>query len=166
MVDRDLHRRAGAVGLLGTDIDEQCGGGVDDFRYNVVINEELTRVGAMSVTMNICGFNNLVAPYLAAVHPGAEARWLLGRARGSGSARSPDGAGDRQRLRRDHDDGASRRIRLRAQRGQNVYQQRHPADVVIVAAKSDPQAGARGISLLVVESGMPGLPFFRRRRHA
>jgi hypothetical protein len=62
--------KAGEVGLLGLDVDEQYGGGgVADFRYSLVITEELCRAGASALTVNISGFNDLVAPYRRAALP-------------------------------------------------------------------------------------------------
>ena len=47
---RELWSKAGTLGLLGFMVPEEYGGGgVDDFRFNVVLNEELTRVGASGV---------------------------------------------------------------------------------------------------------------------
>src|SRR4029450_2733579 len=57
---------AGGPGLPGFDADARYGGGgVADFRYSAVLIEELCAVGAMSVVMNLGGFNDLVGPYLS-----------------------------------------------------------------------------------------------------
>lgn len=64
-MDRELFLRAGSAGLLGVCVPATLGGGgMTSYRYNAVIAEELGRAGASSVSMAICGFNDLVAPYL------------------------------------------------------------------------------------------------------
>jgi acyl-CoA dehydrogenase len=63
IVDRSLWLEAGKQGLLGTDVPEEYGGGgVQDFRYNAVIGEEITRVGGSGVGFTL--HNDVVAPYL------------------------------------------------------------------------------------------------------
>ena len=64
-VDRDFFRTAGAAGLLGTAVPEEYGGGgVDDFRFNMVIGEEFARVGATSAGLSLILHNDVVLPYL------------------------------------------------------------------------------------------------------
>lgn len=164
-VDRALYQEAGKLGLLGFDVEEEYGGGgVRDVRYSVVLNEELTRVGATAVTMNLCGFNDLVAPYLSQLASSEQkARWLpdlcAGRAVAAIAMTEPGAGSDLKAItttavRDGHDyvlDGAKTFI------SNGIL-----ADVVIVAAKTDVTAGSRGLSLLVVERGMPG--FERGRR--
>ena len=69
MVSRDVWLAAGAAGLLGIDMDEQYGGGGnDDYRYYLVLDEEMTRAGAhgpgFSVHNDINGqyFKRLMTP--------------------------------------------------------------------------------------------------------
>jgi alkylation response protein AidB-like acyl-CoA dehydrogenase len=51
-VDRAVWKAAGAAGLLGTDVPEEYGGGgVDDFRYNAVVTEEISRAGTTGLGM-------------------------------------------------------------------------------------------------------------------
>ncbi|WP_435215588.1 acyl-CoA dehydrogenase family protein [Streptomyces sp. bgisy034] len=158
-VDRSLFRAAGAAGLLGLGVEEEYGGsGVDDFRYNAVLNEELCRAGATSVVMNINGFTDLIAPYfreLAA--PEQKARWLPRLADGSlvaAIAMTEPGAGS-----------DLRGIRTRAERTADGYVLNGTktfisngilADLVIVVARTDAEDGQEGLSLFVVEQDMPG----------
>jgi alkylation response protein AidB-like acyl-CoA dehydrogenase len=82
MVPRELWKKAGEVGLLCTDVPtEYGGGGVPDFRYNVVVTEELVKVGASGVGFPLA--NDVVVPYLLA-HASDEQkrRWLPGMAAG------------------------------------------------------------------------------------
>ncbi len=61
LVPREVWTKAGAVGLLCTDVPtEYGGGGVDDFRYNAVITEELSYAGASGVGIPL--HNDVIVP--------------------------------------------------------------------------------------------------------
>ena len=63
IVPREVWLSGGAQGLLGMDVEEEFGGGgVRDFRYNAVLDEEMTRIGASGVGFGL--HNDVVAPYL------------------------------------------------------------------------------------------------------
>ncbi len=157
-VDKAMFRAAGAAGLLGMAVpDELGGGGVDDFRYNVVVTEEVSRSGAAASGMCITLHNDVCLPYfLRYCDPEQRRRWLPGIADGSlmtaiamtEPGTGSDLAGIRTRAVRDGDvyvvDGAKTFIT----NGIN-------ADLVIVVARTgeDPHGG---LTLLVVEDGMPG----------
>jgi acyl-CoA dehydrogenase len=157
VVSRDVWLAAGHAGLLGIDMDEKYGGGGNpDYRFYLILNEEMTRAGAhgpgFSVHNDINGqyFRRLVTPDQAA-------RWLPGYCSGeliTAIAMSEPGAGsDLQGIRttavRDGDDYLLNGQKTFISNGQL-------ADLVIVVARTDPDAGHRGISLLVVERGMAG----------
>lgn len=158
-VDRSLYRVAGVAGLLGLGVEEEYGGsGVDDFRYNAVLIEELCRAGATSVSMNINGFTDLIAPYFRELAtPEQKARWMPGLADGSlvaAIAMTEPAAGS-----------DLRGIRTRAERRADGYLLNGAktfisngmlADLVIVVARTDADDGQEGLSLFVVERGMPG----------
>ncbi|MFJ8112311.1 acyl-CoA dehydrogenase family protein [Streptomyces sp. NPDC096132] len=158
-VDRSLYRAAGAAGLLGLGVEEEYGGsGVDDFRYNAVLIEELCRAGATSVSMNLNGFTDLIAPYFRELAtPEQKARWMPGLADGSlvaAIAMTEPGAGS-----------DLRGIRTCAERRADGYLLNGTktfisngilADLVIVVARTAADDGRDGLSLLVVERGMPG----------
>ncbi|MEU6138834.1 acyl-CoA dehydrogenase family protein [Streptomyces sp. NPDC047081] len=164
-VDRSLYRAAGAAGLLGLGVEEEYGGsGVDDFRFHAVLNEELCRAGATSVSMNLNGFTDLIAPYFRELAtPEQKARWLPGLADGSlvaAIAMTEPGAGS-----------DLRGIRTRAERHADGYLLNGAktfisngviADLVVVVARTGAEDGREGLSLFVVERGMPG--FERGRR--
>lgn len=163
IVDRGLWLEAGKQGLLGTDVPEQYGGGgVTDFRYNCVIGEELTRAGASGVGFTL--HNDVVAPYLLNLATEEQKdRWLPPFVSGemiTAIAMSEPGAGsDLQGLRavarRDGSDWVLSGSKTFITNGIN-------ADLVLTVARTDPEAGARGFSLLAVERGMPG---FERGRN-
>jgi alkylation response protein AidB-like acyl-CoA dehydrogenase len=158
-VDRGFYAKAGEVGLLGLDVDENYGGGgVEDFRYSLIVIEELCRAGASSVTMNVSGFNDLVAPYLSELcNEEQKQRWLPALCAGtavSALAMTEPGAGSDLKA-----------IRTTAVRRGDEYIVNGAktfisngilADVVLTVVTTDPGAGAKGVSLLVLERGMPG----------
>jgi alkylation response protein AidB-like acyl-CoA dehydrogenase len=158
IVPRDVWLSGGKQGLLGMALDEQYGGGgVRDFRYNAVLDEELVRIGASGVGFGL--HNDVVAPYLD--HLATEEqkqRWLPGFCSGeliTAIAMTEPGAGsDLQGIsttaRRDGDGWVLNGSKTFITNGIN-------ADLVIVVARTDPgAAGAKGLSLLVVERDMPG----------
>jgi alkylation response protein AidB-like acyl-CoA dehydrogenase len=158
-VDRSLYVKAGEVGLLGLDVDEQYGGGrVADFRYSLVITEELCRAGASALTMNISGFNDLVAPYLTELGTEEQKRrWLpglcAGRAVSALAMIEPGTGSDLKAIRttavRDGDEYVVNGAKTFISNG-------ILADIVVTVVSTDPAAGAKGVSLLVLERGMPG----------
>jgi alkylation response protein AidB-like acyl-CoA dehydrogenase len=158
IVPRDVWLAAGKQGLLGLDMEEQYGGGgVPDFRYNAVVDEELVRIGASGVGFGL--HNDVVGPYLRDLATAEQKqRWLPGFCSGeliTAIAMTEPGAGsDLQGLqttaRRDGDGWVLSGSKTFITNGIN-------ADLVIVVAKTDPEAtGAKGLSLLVVERDMPG----------
>ncbi len=158
-VDRSLFERAGATGLLGISAPARYGGGdVDDFRYNAIVIEELARAGATAVSMSLCGFNDLIAPYF--IDFGSDEqnrRWLApmvaGERIGAIAMTEPGTGSDLAAIattaRPDGDDFVLNGSKTFISNGLL-------ADVVIVVARTDAAAGRGGFSLLVVEDGMPG----------
>ena len=163
IVDRSLWVEAGKQGLLGMDVPEQYGGGgIKDFRYNCVVSEELTRVGASGVGFTL--HNDVMAPYLLDLTTEEQKqRWLPGFTSGeliTAIAMSEPGAGsDLQGLRtravRDGSDYLVSGSKTFITNGIN-------ADLVLVVVQTDPDKGAHGFSLLMVERGMAG---FERGRN-
>ncbi|GAA3076348.1 long-chain specific acyl-CoA dehydrogenase [Pseudonocardia yunnanensis] len=162
-VSRDVWLAAGRAGLLGTDVPEEYGGGgVPDFRYNAVLLEELTRAGATGIGFPLQ--NDVVAPYLLRLaDEDQKKRWLPGFCSGeiiTAIAMTEPGAGSdlqgiQTHARREGDDWVLNGSKTFITNG-------ILSDLVIVVARTDPDAGSRGFSLLVVERGMPG--FERGRR--
>ena len=163
-VPRELWTTAGALGLLCTDVPtEYGGGGVRDFRYNSVVTEELSRVGASGVGFPL--HNDVIVPYF--LDHGSEEqqqRWFPGMASGeliTAIAMTEPGTGS---------DLASVATTAIVQdvgsyllNGTKTFITNGIlADLVIVVAKTDPDAAHGGISLLVVERGMEG--FSRGRK--
>ena len=126
LVDRGVWLEAGKQGLLGIDVDEQYGGGgVKDFRYNCVLNEEVIGVGASGLGFTL--HNDVMAPYMIDLtNDEQKARWLPGFVTGeliTAIAMSEPGAGSDLQGLKTH--GPPRRRRLGAQRLQDLHHQRH-----------------------------------------
>jgi len=163
IVDRGVWLEAGKQGLLGMDVPEEYGGGgVRDFRYQCIVSAELARAGASGVGFTL--HNDVVAPYLLGLTTDEQKqRWLPPFVSGemiTAIAMSEPGAGsDLQGLtttaRRDGSDWLLSGSKTFITNGIN-------ADLVLVVARTDPEAGAHGFSLLAVERGMPG---FERGRN-
>ncbi|MCU1484673.1 MAG: putative acyl-CoA dehydrogenase [Actinomycetia bacterium] len=164
IADRDLFRRAGEGGFLGIDVPEELGGGgVDDFRYQLVIAEEIQRAGAYASAIGLTLHNDICVPYLLAGTEEQQARWLPGVCSGeliTAIAMTEPGAGSdlaglTTTARLDGHEYVLNGSKTFITNGIN-------GDLVITAAKTDPAQGARGISLFVVERGMAG---FERGRN-
>ena len=163
VVSREVWRQAGAAGLLGIEIDEKYGGGGNpDYTYYLIMDEELARAGAHGPGFSV--HNDIVGQYLVRlVTPEQAQRWLPGYCSGeliTAIAMSEPGAGsDLQGIRttavRDGDDWILNGQKTFISNGQLC-------DLVIVFARTDPDAGHLGYSLLMVERGMAG---FERGRN-
>jgi alkylation response protein AidB-like acyl-CoA dehydrogenase len=156
-VSREVWLAAGKAGLLGIDMDEEYGGGGNaDYRYYLIMNEELARAGAHGPGFSV--HNDINGQYLQRLATAEQReRWLPGYCSGeiiTAIAMSEPGAGsDLQGIAttavRDGDGYVLN--------GQKTFISNGLlADLVIVVARTDPQAGFRGISLLMVERGMAG----------
>jgi alkylation response protein AidB-like acyl-CoA dehydrogenase len=162
-VDREVWLKAGAAGLLCFDVDEEYGGaGAKDFRYNVVLAEEITRAGASGVGFPV--HNDVIVPYISALATDEQKRrWLPGLVSGeliSAIAMTEPGAGsDLQGIRTTAVDKGDHYV---LNGSKTFISNGILSDLVIVVARTDPDAGHQGISLLVVERGMSG---FERGRN-
>ncbi|NJP97848.1 acyl-CoA dehydrogenase [Nonomuraea sp. FMUSA5-5] len=157
IVPREVWKKAGELGMFGFSVPEEYGGaGVKDFRFNAVVVEEIIRHGATGLGFSL--HNDVMAPYVVDLtNDEQKQRWLPGFAAGeliTAIAMSEPGAGsDLQGIRttaiRDGDHYVLNGQKTFITNGIN-------ADLVVVVAKTDPEAGARGTTLVVVERGMEG----------
>jgi acyl-CoA dehydrogenase len=157
IVDREVWAKAGAQGLLGLQLDEEYGGGgTPDFRYNAVIGEEMTRRGVYGPAFTL--FNDMIVPYLAAsASEEQRRRWFPGLCSGETIAAiamsEPEAGSDLQGIRTSAVDAGDHYVL----NGQKTFISNGIlADLVVVVARTDPDSGHQGISLLVVERGMDG----------
>jgi len=155
-VDRDLWRKAGAQGLLCTTMPEDFGGGGGDFRHAAIVLEELSRLNASGPGWAV--HSDIVAPYI--LHYGSDAqkqRWLprmaTGEAVGAIAMTEPGTGSDLQGVKtRCVQDGNELVID-----GQKTFiTNGQHADFVVVVAKTDPEKGAHGTSLVIVEADREG----------
>lgn len=165
LVDRSAWLAAGTMGIVGLAVPEQYGGsGELDYRYRYIVAEEIARSATTSFGAGLGLQDDIVIPYIADLGTDEQKqRWLPGMAAGEiicAIAMTEPGTGsDLQGIKttavRDGDDWILN--------GQKTFiTSGIHADIVIVAARTDPSAGSRGFSLLVVERGMEG--FTRGRK--
>ncbi|WP_300388148.1 acyl-CoA dehydrogenase family protein [uncultured Nocardioides sp.] len=162
-VSRELWLRAGEQGLLCFDVPEEFGGmGVDDFRYNAIVSEELSRIGASGPGFPV--HTDIIVPYITSLGTDEQKqRWLPGLVSGeliSAIAMTEPGAGsDLQGVKTSAVDKGDHYV---LNGSKTFISNGIMSDVVIVVCRTDPDAGHMGISLLVVERGMAG---FERGRN-
>jgi alkylation response protein AidB-like acyl-CoA dehydrogenase len=155
VVDRSFWRACGEAGLLCPTVPEQYGGLGLDFGYNAVIDEELSYAGSSAgITLQ----SDIVAEYLVSYGSDEQkAKYLPRMISGeciTAIAMTEPGAGSdlqgiRTTARRDGNHYVISGSKTYITNGQN-------ADLVIVVAKTDPDKGAKGTSLILVDAGTPG----------
>ncbi len=161
----DLFAKAGKYGFVGMAIAEEFGGGgTSDFRFNQVIAEELAAAGIGGAGLGLTLHNDITTPYfIEYLNDEQSRRWLPGIASGelvtaiamTEPGTGSDLAGIATTAIRDGDEYVLNGSKTFITNGIN-------ADLVIVAAKTDPSERHAGVSLMVVERGMDG---FERGRN-
>ncbi|MEU7168551.1 acyl-CoA dehydrogenase family protein [Streptomyces morookaense] len=163
VVSREAWLAAGRQGLLGLTVpEEHGGGGSTDHRFGAVLTEEFARSGAAGFGVEL--HNDIIGPYLTALATEEQKRrWLPGFCTGetvTAIAMTEPGAGsDLQALRTTAEDRGDHWL---LNGSKTFISNGILADLVIVVARTKPEGGAKGMSLLVVERGMPG---FERGRN-
>jgi acyl-CoA dehydrogenase len=163
-VDRAVYTAAAKRGVVGFAVPAEYGGlGLDDFRYNAVVAEEMAKARVHGPAFTL--LNDVIAPYLLRLGTDEQKRrWLTGLASGdlvfaiamSEPGTGSDLAGIRTTARRDRDEWVIN--------GQKTFISNGIlSEVVIVVARTD-GAGYNGISLIAVEDGTAG--FERGRKLA
>lgn len=157
-IPRDIWLEAGRQGLLGLSIPEEYGGaGADDWRFNAVLAAE--NAAFNQATASCFGIHgNVCPPYIVAMGTDEQKqRWLPGIASGEKivaiGMTEPSGGSDLAALKttavRDGDDWVINGSKTFITNG-------HQCDLAIVATRTDPSQGAKGITLFVLEAGMAG----------
>jgi alkylation response protein AidB-like acyl-CoA dehydrogenase len=155
-VDREIWTKAGASGFLCATMPEEYGGAGVDKRFSVVIMEEAARINATGLGWGL--HSEIVAPYL--LHYGSEAlkqkylpKMASGEMIGAIAMTEPGAGSDLQGVRttavKDGDHYILNGSKIFITNG-------YLCDLVIVVAKTDPAKGAKGTSLLVVDTTMAG----------
>nr|WP_296778195.1 acyl-CoA dehydrogenase family protein [Rhodococcus sp. (in: high G+C Gram-positive bacteria)] len=163
-IDRDIWLEAGRNGFLGLEVPEEYGGsGADDYRFNAVLGEELSRSSA--AVASCFGIHyDIVAPYLVKLTTQEQKkRWLPGFCSGeiltAIAMTEPSGGSDLAALKttavKDGDDYIINGSKTFITNGNS-------ADLVIVATRTTPEKKAKGITLFAVENGTEG--FSRGRK--
>ncbi|MHA7817141.1 MAG: acyl-CoA dehydrogenase family protein [Pseudohaliea sp.] len=158
LVPRDLWRTLGEAGLLCPDVDEAYGGAGTSPHVTLALIEELSAMGFGGIASGYGIHSNIVAPYIA--RHGTEAQkqqWLprmvSGDAVGALAMTEPGAGSDVQAIRtnavRDGDEWVLNGSKIFITNGIH-------ADLVIVAAITDPGKGAKGTSLFLVDAHLPG----------
>ena len=155
IVPKEVWRKAGREGLLNPMLPEPYGGG-GDFGHAAVLLEEIARAGASGLGFPL--HSDIVAPYIFAYGSKEQKdRWLPRMAAGEligAIAMTEPGAGSdlksvRTTARREGDEYVINGSKTFITNGIN-------SEIVIVVAKTAPELGAKGVSLIVVEDGTPG----------
>jgi alkylation response protein AidB-like acyl-CoA dehydrogenase len=159
IMDRNVFVEAGKHGFVGFAVDEaHGGGGVDDFRFNAIISEELARWGIGGAGLGITLHNDITTPYFNEYCTDEQRdRWLPGVASGelvTAIAMTEPGTGSdlasiATTAVRDGDEWVVNGSKTFITNGIN-------ADLVITVCRTKPEGGHNGMSLLVLERGMPG----------
>ncbi|WP_250511157.1 acyl-CoA dehydrogenase family protein [Caballeronia sp. GACF4] len=160
-VDRETWLKAGREGLLCLTLPAEYGGGGGDFGHAAVLNEEVNRAGLSGLGFGV--HSDVIAPYIARI--GSEdqkQKWLPKVCSGESilaiAMTEPGTGSDLKSVRtsavRDGDEYVINGSKTFISNGLN-------ADLIIVICKTDPSAGSKGVSLIVVEATRPG---FRRGR--
>src|ERR1700761_5765258 len=159
IVSRELFARAAEKGMLAMQVPESYGGaGIDDFRFNQIVNEELSVAGAGGSGLGITLHNDICLPYFTDLgNEEQRERWLPGIADGTlitaVAMTEPEMGSDLAGLRttavREGDEYVVNGSKTFITNGIN-------SDLVITAVKTDPSERHKGISLLVLERGMDG----------
>ena len=162
---RSIWLEAGTHGFLGLTVPEiYGGGGTDDYRFAAIMTEEVGRSGAIGSGNGMTLHNDIVLPYLMSLcNDEQKQRWLPGMCTGeiigALAITEPNAGSDVQGVRstavRHGDTFVVNGAKTFISNGIN-------SDVVVTVVKTDPEAGHRGMSLMMLERGMPG---FERGRN-
>ncbi|WP_322033733.1 acyl-CoA dehydrogenase family protein [Paraburkholderia sp. J76] len=160
-VDRETWLKAGREGLLCVTLPTEYGGGGGDFGHAAVLNEEVNRAGISGLGFAV--HSDIIAPYIARLgNEEQKQRWLPKVCSGEYilaiGMTEPGTGSDLKAVRttaiRDGDDYVINGSKTFISNGLN-------ADLIVMVCKTDPAAGSKGVSLIVVEADREG---FRRGR--
>jgi alkylation response protein AidB-like acyl-CoA dehydrogenase len=165
LVSRDAWLAAGRQGLVGLSGPEECGGaGLVDYRYRNVIMEEFAKVGANAISSSLSLQDDILIPYFASLATDEQRqRWLVPMCAGEKIAAiamtEPGTGSDLRGIRTTatKEDGG-----WRINGAKTFITSGYQCDLVVVVARTSPEGGSDGFSLIVVEDGTDG--FSRGRK--
>jgi alkylation response protein AidB-like acyl-CoA dehydrogenase len=162
---REMWRQAGTLGFLGYHVPEQYGGGgVDDYKFGAIMQEEVSETGLIGSANGITLHNDIVLPYyLTLGTDDQKSRWLPGMVSGeligALAITEPNTGSDVAGVRT----SAVRKGDVYVVNGSKTFITNGiNSDLVITTVRTDPDAGHKGFTLLVLERGMKG---FERGRN-
>ena len=163
-IDRNFWYKAGEQGMLCPGAPEEYGGVGADFRYNMVVSEEVSRLGLTGIGFSL--HNDVTTPYLTNVANEAQKQKYLQRCISGDcivaiAMTEPGTGSDLQGIKTSAVDMGYHYVLNGSKTFITCGQQ---ADIVLVVCRTnpDPAAGAKAFSILIVEGGMPG---FERGRN-
>ena len=165
IVPRDIWLQAGSLGFLGYHVPEQYGGGgVDDYKFGAIMQEEVSETGVIGSANGMTLHNDIVLPYyLGLATDDQKQRWLpkmvRGELIGALAITEPNTGSDVANVRT----SAEQRVDAWIVNGSKTFNTNGiNSDLVITTVRTNDQPGHRGLSLLVLERGMKG---FERGRN-
>ena len=173
MVSRESWLKLGENGFLGIQAPDRFGGmNIHDFRYNAIFIEELGLSGCSGPAIGYPLHNDIVIPYI--LHYGTEQslgryipKMISGEYIGAVAMTEPGAGSDLQGIRTSAVDHGDYYL---VNGSKTFITNGYLSDVVVVAVKTDPQKGAKGISLLLLDNEMDGYskgrPFDKVGLHA
>jgi len=164
-VPREFYYKMGEAGLLCVDVPEEYGGSGASFEFSMIVLEEAGRMGFLALSSNLTVHSDICAPYI--LHLGTEEQkrhWLpkmvSGAAIGAIAMTEPGAGSDLQGIKTSAlPDGEGHYL---INGSKTFITNGQLADLVILACKTDARAGAKGVSLVLVETDRPG---FKRGRN-
>lgn len=159
MVSRESWLKLGENGFLGMQAAEELGGlNIQDFRYNAIFIEELGLSGCSGPAIGYPLHSDIVMPYI--LHYATEAakqkyvpKMIAGEYIGAVAMTEPGAGSDLQGMRTSAVDQGDHYL---INGSKTFITNGYLSDVVVVAAKTDPSKGAKGISLFLIDKDMPG----------
>lgn len=173
MVTRESWLKFGEAGFLCMQIDEAYGGlGIKDWRYNAIVAEEIALTGCAGPAVGYPLHSDIVAPYID--HYGTEAtkkkylpKMISGEWIGAIAMTEPGAGSDLQNIRTTAVDKGDYYL---VNGSKTFITNGYLSDVIVTAAKTDATKGAKGTSMLVIDSSMKGFtkgkPFEKAGLHA
>lgn len=173
MVSRESWKKFGENGFLGIQAPESLGGmNIQDFRFNAILVEELGLSGCSGPAIGYPLHSDIVMPYI--LHFGTEEvmdkyipKMISGDYIGAVAMTEPGAGSDLQGIQTRAEDKGDYYL---VNGSKTFITNGFLCDVVVVAVKTDPTKGAKGISLIVIDKDMPGFtkgkPFDKVGLHA
>jgi acyl-CoA dehydrogenase len=164
IMPREIWHKMGEAGLLCVDQPEEYGGAGVPFEFSMIVLEEAARLGFLALASNLTVHSDIVAPYVLHLGNAEQKKYWLpklasGAVVGAIAMTEPGAGSDLQGIKTSAlPDGDAYRIN-----GSKTFiTNGQHAGLVVTATKTDPKAGAKGTTLFLVDTTLPG---FQRGRN-